>query len=194
MHEHLRAPERGQHADLGRPQRRARREHRITDAQILAARTHIGTGRDRAVEGDVSVTGLGVLLRNDGVGAWRQRRPRENPDRFADVERARRDRPRGHGPDNGQPNRRAPRIGGAHRIPVHGGIRPRRNLARRHDRLRQRPAKRRHERHALDRQGLHARQDLLERFLDTEHAAHSKPARTQPRRRVGRNRSNGGGQ
>ena len=70
---------------------------------------------------DLRPVGFGVFLHQDGVGAGRQRRPREDADRLARADRARKAMARGARADEPQPRAGRGEIGRADRVAVHGG-------------------------------------------------------------------------
>ena len=167
---HLAVAERGEQPDLGGGQERARLEHPIAGAHVLAGRSHVCRRLDGPSQRHVTIGRVDVLLRDDGVRPARQRRAREDPHRLAASHRPRRQRPRLHAPHDGQ-RRALAGIRRSHRIPIHRRIRPRRNDPTRHDGLGQRAPQRRHHVDVLRLQCRHTRENRLERLFDTQHMA-----------------------
>src|SRR3990172_3027144 len=85
-HPHRLMPERGEQADLGRPQHAPALEHDITQPHVLAPGPHALPGRHETADPDRAAIRRHVFLRDDAVGALGERRAGEDAEGLAGPE------------------------------------------------------------------------------------------------------------
>ena len=117
------APEGCQHAEMGGTESRARGQHLLALAHILAGVPHVLADLHLDAHANPVADAIGVFLAYDRVRTGRNRRTREDAGRLAGLDLAIDDRSRGHlGHDperDGARRRRTLQVGGAHGVAIH---------------------------------------------------------------------------
>ena len=132
VHQGLAVRDRGEHAELRGPQGGAGGEHRVALVEVFALVPHVAPRLRRRDDGHpVLAVGLGVLLAHDGISAGRQRSPREDPGRLAGPQRFGGEATRRDRLDDVQLGAGAAGdVRAAHRVAVHRGVVPGRQVHR----------------------------------------------------------------
>ena len=164
-----REPDRGERTHLRRPEQLARGADRLAAARIAAARANVRTGVHRVDPDDVALA-LGDLDRHDGVRTLRHHGAGRDDDRLARVLRASERRAGGR---LAADREAAGRVRRAHGVAVHRRAGERRQVDHRARVLRQHAAGGGSDRDRFGGDRLHAREHLVERFIDSRQVVHA---------------------